>query len=95
MASEFGRGAQVLLDGDGLRYARGAMQKKIIDNIIGKVAAEVAGDNASGYTPDGSTVTGIAADDDIQTPGGVLVLPTGTAPTYLAGMAIAAHRLVS
>jgi len=72
MASIPGRGAQVRLDGDAQKLARGAGATRLVDSLEQKAALERAGISADGYTPDGSTVTGQAAEDEALTPGGVV-----------------------
>lgn len=70
MASELGRGAQVRLDGDERKYARGGTTARLIDNIRSKQALEASGAAPTGNTPDGSLGDGTAADDEVLLPGG-------------------------
>lgn len=71
MASVAGRGAQVRLDGDEQRAARGALAGSIVANTAAKRAAELAGVVSDGSTADGSTVTGTAAEDEVLAPNGI------------------------
>jgi hypothetical protein len=63
MASEAGRGAQVLLHDVARQTARGATGNRLIDNIRAKQALEDSGVVATGNRADGSTSTGTAAQD--------------------------------
>jgi lysophospholipase L1-like esterase len=71
MAVNAGRGAQVRLDGEAQALARGARGAGVADNSKRKADLERAGLYADGYTPDGSTITGLAAEDEVLTPGAV------------------------
>lgn len=70
MASEAGRGAQVRLDGGARQLARGGVGTRLIDSIRGKQDLEAAGVVADGNRPDGSTRTGLAAEDEVLSRGG-------------------------
>jgi hypothetical protein len=70
MASAQGRGAQVRLDGEAQRVARGAVGSRLADNIAAQWVLEQSGDYADGSTPDGSTLTGEEAKDEVLSPGG-------------------------
>jgi len=79
MALNPGRGAQVRLDGDAQKLARGGGAGRLDENAAAKAALERAGLSADGYSPDGSTVTGIIAEDEALAPGGVVPdIPTVT-----------------
>ena len=79
MALNPGRGAQVRLDGDAQKLARGGGVGRLDENAAAKAALERAGLSADGYSPDGSTVTGVIAEDEALAPGGVVPdIPTVT-----------------
>jgi hypothetical protein len=65
MASPAGRGAQVRLDGDAQAAARGVSGGRLIDAIRQKQLLESSGVAADGNQPDGSTVTGLPAEDEV------------------------------
>lgn len=65
MASPTGRGAQVRLDGDARKAARGALASSVEANRDAKRALELAGVVADGTTLDGSTWAGAAAEDEV------------------------------
>lgn len=71
MASELGRGAQVRLDGDVRKYARGGTALRLIDNIREKLELEAGGTVAAGNNADGSAGDGTAAEDEVLVPGGL------------------------
>jgi hypothetical protein len=72
MASEVGRGAQVLLHDVARQAARGATGNRLIDNIRTKQALEQSGVAATGDRADGSTSTGSAAQDFILSMNGAV-----------------------
>lgn len=72
MASPAGRGAQVRLEGTAQAAARGAVARDMDANVIAKRALEAAGTVPDGSSVDGSTRTGIAAEDEVLAPGGVV-----------------------
>jgi len=72
MSSPAGRGAQVRLDGAAQAAARGALSLSLAQTQEAKRQLEYAGAFADGTTLDGSTLTGIAAEDEVLTPGGVV-----------------------
>lgn len=72
MASPAGRGAQVRLDGEAQAAARGAVFPTLAQTLEAKRLLEYAGAVGDGSTRDGSTLTGIAAEDEVLAPGGVL-----------------------
>lgn len=71
MASEPGRGAQVRLDDDARRLARGGGQQRLMETLVARAALEAVGATPSGLTPDGSWPDGTAADDEVLLPGGL------------------------
>jgi hypothetical protein len=71
MASTPGRGAQVRIDGDAQKAARGVLSPSVEGNRDLKRALEAAGTVADGSTIDGSTQTGVAAEEEVLAPGGV------------------------
>ena len=73
MASPAGRGAQVRLDGDAQKAARGALGQPLIPTLEAKRVLEFTGIAADGTAPDGSTRTGAAAEDEVLAPGGEIV----------------------
>ena len=87
MTSRLGRGAQVILDGAAQDAARGVAAPTLLGNVAAMAALELAGIAADGSTPDGSTFTGIPAEDIVSAPGGIL--------GFLSTTAIAAQALAS
>lgn len=92
MASPAGRGAQVRLDGDAQAAARGALGMRLQQTLEAKRVLEFTGAASDGQTPDGSTRTGIAAEDEVLAPGGAFLGAGGgtvtvgtTAGTVAAG----------
>lgn len=92
MASPAGRGAQVRLDGDAQKAARGALGLPLPQTLEAKRLLEFAGTVADGTTLDGSTRTGTAAADEILEPGGEIpggggsyTLPVAS-PSVLGGV---------
>lgn len=70
------------LEGTAQAAARGALSRVYEDNTLAKRALEVNGTIGDGNTPDGSTRTGTAAEDEVLAPGGVggtYTLPVATA----------------
>lgn len=78
MASEAGRGAQVRLDGEARQLARGGVAARLAENLEAKRVLEAAGAVADGSRPDGSTATGLAAEDEVLVPGGANLSAGGT-----------------
>jgi hypothetical protein len=70
MASAPGRGAQVRLDGELQRVARGGGASRLADTLLQQHLLEQSGAYADGSTPDGSTLTGDEAKDEVLAPGG-------------------------
>jgi hypothetical protein len=88
MASELGRGAQVLLDDRARQLARGGTTGRLIDSIREKAALEAGGTVADGNRPDGSSGDGTPANDDAIFPGGSISAVTPYfAPTGTGGVA--------
>lgn len=77
MASLTGRGAQVRLDGEQQRAARGGLAGTLPDNVEQKRLLEFAGTVSDGSTPDGSARSGIAAEDEVLAPSGLLLGTVG------------------
>jgi len=84
MPSEAGRGAQVLLDEDARKAARGATGGRLMDNLLAKRAAEVSGAAATGDKPDGSTTTGAPADDVVIATSGLPLTDPAVAALFTA-----------
>lgn len=82
MASPAGRGAQVRLDGDAQKAARGGLGGTLIATLEAKRLLEYTGAASDGATLDGSTRTGVAAEDEVLAPGGVLVGGGGAAISF-------------
>lgn len=70
MAASTGRGAQVRLDGDEQAAARGALGRRLHDNIEFKSRIERAGIAADGDGPHGVPGSGAEALDEVVAPGG-------------------------
>jgi hypothetical protein len=68
MASPAGRGAQVILDGAAQAAARGAASAELGVNASTKRALEEAGTVPDGSKADGSTQTGLPAEDPVLGP---------------------------
>jgi len=96
MALNPGRGAQVRLDGDAQKLARGGGAGRLDENAAAKAALERAGLSADGYSPDGSTVTGVIAEDEALAPGGVVPdIPTVTTIATNAANTAAASQVTA
>lgn len=98
-ATATGRGGQVILDGAAQTAARGGYSTSLEGNLARKLDLEAAGTFASGSSSDGTTSTGIAAEDPVLVNGGgaepVLILEqvmaeslTATTITALATAAV-------
>ena len=71
--AELGRGAQVLLDGDARKAARGVAATTLRGNADAKIALEIAGAIGDGTTPDGSSRTGAPPEDVLLSASGAVV----------------------
>lgn len=58
-------GVQVVLGRKGSAYARGGVHGTQAENLLGKRALEVSGEEADGHSLDGSSVTGKRQRDDV------------------------------
>jgi hypothetical protein len=86
-ATATGRGAQVILDGDAQKAARGAYAPTLVANSRYLESQQKSGAVADGSTPDGTTITGAPAEDYIvDAPGAGLYLPLtgGTVQTVFS-----------
>lgn len=100
MASIAGRGAQVRLDGDDQAAARGALAATLDGNTEAKRVLEFSGLAADGSTPDGSTLTGLAAEDEVLAGGGssaspIIILERVMAETLTTAAIVAAATAVA
>lgn len=73
MAERIGRGAQVRLDGEQQRAARGAGAPTLFGNLEAKRSLEYSGIVSDGTTEDGSSPLGVPPEDEV-------LLPEGEAP---------------
>ncbi len=58
-------GVQVVLGRKASAYARGGVHATMAENLMGKRALEVSGEQADGHSLDGSSVTGKRQPDDV------------------------------
>lgn len=65
-----GRGAQVRLDGEQRRAARGAGAATLWGNLEAKRQLEHAGAVSDGHTPDGSSPIGVPPEEEVLVPAG-------------------------
>jgi len=72
MAPNPGRGAQVRLDTEAQKIARGAGGLTLAQSLEAKMLLDLQGNNSDGYTPDGSTPLGGLAEDEVLAPGGLI-----------------------
>jgi len=93
MASLGGRGAQVRLDGEQQRAARGGLAGTLPDNVERKRLLEFAGAVSDGTTPDGSARSGIAAEDEVLAPSGVLLGTVEQVNDAISGFAVTLSTL--
>ena len=70
MSIPVGRGAQVRLDGEQQRAARGAGAPSLVANIESKRVLEHGGAVSTGYSADGSSPLGVPPEEEVLVPFG-------------------------
>lgn len=87
MALPVGRGAQVRLDGEQRRLARGAGAPTLAASLEAKRLLEHAGAVSTGYAPDGASPLGVPPEDEVLVPFGETPPEAGASPAELAALA--------
>lgn len=92
MSGIVGRGAQVRLDGEQQRIARGAAGPTLLANNEAKRLLELSGSVSDGLTPDGSSPLGVPPEDEVLVPEGT---DPSTAMVPLADVVALAARVTA